>query len=124
MSGMTILCVEDRSEYMATLTCMLEGIGYEVLPARNRGRRSMCLPIGQLTGSCWNITCRMQPHDVARAIESNAARRSGSLFDGVSNQTAIMLRFFDAYLRNMERVGDELEDLEHEPGSDTSDKRF
>lgn len=35
MSGMTILCVEDQSEYMATLTCMLEGIGYDVLPASN-----------------------------------------------------------------------------------------
>jgi len=61
MSGMTILCVEDRSEYMATLTCMLEGIGYEVLPARNRGQAIDVLAHRTIDGSCWNITCRMQP---------------------------------------------------------------
>ncbi len=35
MSRMTILCVEDQSEYMATLTYMLEGIGYDEVPASN-----------------------------------------------------------------------------------------
>ncbi len=33
MSGMTILCIEDQFDNMATLTCMLEGIGYEVIAA-------------------------------------------------------------------------------------------
>ena len=35
MSGKTILCVEDQLEHMARLTYMLEGIGYEVMPASN-----------------------------------------------------------------------------------------
>jgi CheY-like chemotaxis protein len=38
MSGLTILCVEDRSDYMAILTAMLEGIGYDVIPARSKGQ--------------------------------------------------------------------------------------
>ena len=37
-----VLCVEDQPEYMAMLTTMLEGIGYEVIPHATRGRRSIC----------------------------------------------------------------------------------
>jgi CheY-like chemotaxis protein len=35
MSGMKILCVENRPEDMAVLAYMLKGIGYEVMPAVN-----------------------------------------------------------------------------------------
>jgi len=38
MSGMKILCVEDQPEDMAVLAYMLEGIGYEVMPARTGGQ--------------------------------------------------------------------------------------
>lgn len=38
MCAMKILCVEDHPEYLAILTCALERIGYEVMPARNEGQ--------------------------------------------------------------------------------------
>jgi len=113
MSGMTILCVEDRSEYMATLTCMLEGIGYEVLPARNRGQAIDVLAHRTIDGVLLEYNLPDAAGTTLRAqLKAMRPDVPVLLFDGVSNQTGIMLRFFDAYLRNMERVGDELEDLE------------
>jgi len=113
MSGMTILCVEDRSEYMATLTCMLEGIGYEVLPARNRGQAIDVLAHRTIDGVLLEYNLPDAAGTTLRAqLKAMRPDVPVLLVDGVSNQTAIMLRFFDAYLRNMERVGDELEDLE------------
>jgi DNA-binding response OmpR family regulator len=34
------------------------------------------------------------------------------LFAGIGRQTEFMLRFFDAYLRNTDRVGDDLGDID------------
>jgi len=98
---------------MATLTCMLEGIGYEVLPARNRGQAIDVLAHRTIDGVLLEYNLPDAAGTTLRAqLKAMRPDVPVLLFDGVSNQTAIMLRFFDAYLRNMERVGDELEDLE------------
>jgi len=113
MSGMRILCVEDQSEYMATLTCMLEGIGYEVMPASNGGQAIDLLANQTVDGVLpeYNL-----PDGVGTALRAQLKAIRPDipvlLFDGIGSQTPFMLRFFDAYLRNMERVGDELGDLE------------
>ncbi|MFZ0420795.1 MAG: response regulator [Candidatus Sulfotelmatobacter sp.] len=112
MSGMTILCVEDRSEYMAMLTCMLEGIGYEVLPARNRGQAIDVLAHRTIDGVLLEYNLADAAGTTLRAqLEAMRPDVPVLLFDGVGSQTPVMLRFFDAYLRNMERV-EELGDLE------------
>jgi CheY-like chemotaxis protein len=103
MGGMKILCVEDHPEYMAILTCALEGIGYEVMSARDEGQAIQLLT--------------KQPIDGV-LLEDNLSEAAGStlrsklkairpeipilLFAGVGKQTTHMLRFFDAYLRNVE----------------------
>jgi len=113
MSGMKILCVEDQSDYMATLTCMLEGIGYEVLPASNRGQALNLLANQTIDG----VLLEYNLEDVAGTqlrAQLKAMRPDVPvlLFDGIGSQTPIMLRFFDAYLRNPNLVGNQLGDLE------------
>ena len=113
MSGMTILCVEDQSEYMATLTCMLEGIGYEVLPASNRGEAIDLLARQTIDGVLLEYNLQDETGTALRAqLKAMRPDVPVLLFDGVGSQTPVMLRFFDAYLRNMDRVGDGLGDLE------------
>jgi CheY-like chemotaxis protein len=113
MSGMTILCVEDQSDNMATLTCMLEGIGYEVMPASS-AKQAMDLFAKQSVDGVlleYNL-----PDAVGTSLRADLKALRPDvpvlLFDGIGSQTPVMLRFFDAYLRNMDRVGVELGDLE------------
>jgi DNA-binding NtrC family response regulator len=113
MSGMKILCVEDQSEYMAALMCMLEGIGYEVVPA-NSGEQAMDLLASRsIDGVLLEYNLRDAASTELRA-ELKAIRPDIPvlLFDGIGSQTPIMLRFFDAYLRNPEQAGNGLGDLE------------
>jgi CheY-like chemotaxis protein len=113
MSGMTILCIEDQSEYMATLTCMLEGIGYEVLPASNGGQAIDFLTSQAVDGVLLEYNLQDAAGTELRAqLKAIRPDIPVLLFDGIGSQTPFMLRFFDAYLRNAERVGDELGDLE------------
>lgn len=113
MSGMTILCVEDQSEYMAALTCMLEGIGYEVMPASNGGEAMDLLANQAVDGVLleYNLpdAASIQLRAQLKAIRPDVPVL---LFEGIGSQTPMMLRFFDAYLRNTERMGAELGDLE------------
>ena len=113
MSRMTILCVEDQSEYMATLTYMLEGIGYDVVPASNGIQAINLLAKQTIDG----VLLEYNLPDAASAelrAQLKAIRPDVPvlLFDGIGSQTPGMLRFLDAYLRNVERVGNELGDLE------------
>ena len=113
MSGMKILCVEDHPDYMAMLTCMLEGIGYEVMPASNGGQAIDLLTKQAIDGvllednlpDAAGTTLRSE----LKAIRPNIPVL---LFAGVGRQTPLMLRFFDAYLRNVERFGCGSRDLE------------
>ncbi|MFZ0199975.1 MAG: response regulator [Candidatus Sulfotelmatobacter sp.] len=113
MSGMTILCVEDQSEYMMVLSCMLEGIGYEVVPA-STGEQAIDLLANQaIDGVLLEYNLPNTASSELRAqLKSIRPDVPILLFDGIGSQTPVMLRFFDAYLRNAERVGNELGDLE------------
>ncbi len=113
MSGMKILCVEDQPEYLAILTAALEGIGYEVMPARNGGQAIDLFTKQAIDGvlvednlpGATGTTLRTK----LKAIHPDIPVL---LFTGITRQTPFMLRFFDSYLRNPERVGDGLGDLE------------
>jgi len=113
MSGMKILCVEDQCDYMAMLTCMLEGIGYEVMPASNEGQAIDAISKESVDGVLLEHNL---PHAGGAALRAKlkAARPDIPvlLFAGVGDETPFMLRFFDAYLRNAERFGDSIGDLD------------
>ena len=77
MSGMKILCVEDQPEDMAVLAYMLEGIGYEVMPARTGGQAIDLLTKQAIDGVL--LECDLPDATgatSARQAESNTARRS------------------------------------------------
>jgi len=107
MNGMKILCVEDQPECMATLTCMLEGIGYEVMAATS-GRQAVDLMTQQA------IDGVLLEYDLPDATGTDLRARLKKIHPdvpmlilaGVGTQTTFMLRFFDAYLRNGERHED------------------
>lgn len=113
MSGMTILCVVDQFESMATLTCMLEGIGYEVMPAANAKQAIDLFANQPVDGVLLKYNL---PDAVGTSLraEFKAIRPDVPvlLFDGIGSQTPVMLRFFDAYLRNTDRLGSDIGDLE------------
>ena len=103
MCGMKILCVEDHPEYMAIVTCALEGIGYEVMPARNEGQAIHLLTKQPIDG----VLLKDNLPDVTGGVLRSKLKAIRPeipilLFAGVGKQTTHMLRFFDAYLRNVE----------------------
>jgi CheY-like chemotaxis protein len=113
ISGMRILCIEDQPEDMATLTHMLQGIGYEVMPATS-GREAIDLLTKQAIDGVlleYNI-----PEGIGGELRAELKRIRPEVpvlvFAGVGSQTPFMLRFFDAYLRNSERFEDGPGDFE------------
>ncbi len=113
MNDMKILCIEDQPDSMELLTNMLEGIGYEVLPARD-GEQALNLITQQ---SVHGVLLEYDLSDVTGATlraQLKAIRPNIPvlLFAGVGRQTPFMLRFFDAYLRNADQMGDKLRDLD------------
>ena len=113
MSGMKILCVEDHPDYMAMLTCMLEGIGYEVMPASNRVQAIDLLTKQAIDGVLLECNLPDAAGTTLRAqLKAIRPDIPVLLFAGIGSQTPFMLRFFDAYLRNGERFGDRLGDLD------------
>jgi CheY-like chemotaxis protein len=112
MSGMKILCVEDQPEYMAMLTCALEGIGYEVMPA-STGVQAIDLLTRQAVDGVLVEDNLLDTSGIMLRAKLKAIRPNLPVlrFAGVSRQTPFLLRFFDAYLRDTERVGDDLGDL-------------
>jgi len=113
MSRMKILCVEHEPEYMATLACMLEGIGYEVMAATN-GKQAIDLVSQQ------SIDGVLLEYDLPDATGTNLRAKLKRIhpdvpmlvFAGVGVQTPFMLRFFDAYLRNGEHCEGRWADFE------------
>jgi CheY-like chemotaxis protein len=101
MSGMKILCVENRPEDMAVLARMLERIGYEVMPAINGGEAVDLLSKQAIDGVL--LEYNLPDATGATIREQLKAIRPDIpvlLFTGVGAQTPFMLRFFDAYLRD------------------------
>ena len=115
MDGIKVLCVENHPEHMATLQCMLEGIGCEVMPATN-AVEALDLLANQavdgillednLPGAC-SSEVRIQMKIIRPDIPI-------FLFTGVGRQTPFMVRFFDAYLRRREQIGDIPENVDRE----------
>lgn len=103
MSEMKILCVEDRPDDMAILTCALEGIGYEVMPANNEGQAVHLMTERSVDG----VVLEDNLSDVSGAklrskLKAIRPEIPILLFSGVGKQTTSLLRCFDAYLRNVE----------------------
>ena len=109
MSGMKILCVENRPEDMAVLEHMLERIGYEVMQAINGGEAVDLFSKQAIDGVLLEYNL---PDATGAAIrEQLKAIRPDIpvlLFTGVGTQTPFMLRFFDAYLRDRRTFRDAL----------------
>lgn len=104
MSGMKILCVEDQPEDMAVLAYMLEGIGYEVMPARTGGQAIDLFTRQTIDGVL--LECNLPDATGATLRAKLKAIRPDvpiMLFAGIGSDTPFMLRFFDAYLRKAER---------------------
>lgn len=105
MTGMKILCVENQPEDMAVLTYMLKGIGYEVMPASNGEQAIDMLAQEAIDGILLEYNL---PDSSGTAVRTRMKAIRPDipvlLFDGVSRQTPFMLRFFDAYLRNGNRI--------------------
>ena len=113
MSGMKILCVEDQPEYMAMLTCMLEGVGYEVMPATSSRQAIDLLTHQTIDGVLLEYNLPGAAGTTLRAkLKEMRPDIPVLLFSGVSNQTPFMVRFFDAYLRKAERFGCGLGDVD------------
>jgi CheY-like chemotaxis protein len=112
MSVMTILCVEDQPDNMATLVCMLVGIGYEVVPVSSGRQAIEAFRNESIDGVLVEYNLPSAASGELRA-QLKAIRPDVPvlLFDGISSQTPLMVRFFDAYLREMDWVG-EMGDLE------------
>ena len=113
MSGMKILCVEDQPEDMAILAYMLEGIGYEVMPASNGGEAIDLLTKQAIDGVL--LECNLPDSTGPMLRTKLKAIRPDvpiMLFTGIGSQTPFMLRFFDAYLRFGEGFADRLGDLD------------
>jgi CheY-like chemotaxis protein len=111
MSG-KILCVEDQPEDMAILAYMLEGIGYEVMPARNEGQ-AIDLFTKQAIDEVL-LECNLPDATGTTLRAKLKAIRPDvpiMLFAGIGSQTPFMLRSFDAYLRNGEGFTDSLGDV-------------
>ncbi len=113
MGGMKILCIEDQPETMATLTCMLEGIGYQVTPATSGGQAVDLLTTESIDGVLLEYDL---PGGVGTDLRARLKRIRPEvpvlLFAGIGPQTPFMVRFFDAYLRNGDRLGDGAGDIE------------
>ena len=109
MSGMKILCVENRPEEMAVRAQLLQRIGYEVMPAIDGGEAIDLLSTQAVDGVL--LEYNLPDATGATVREQLKAIRPDVpvlLFTGISTQTPIMLRFFDAYLRDRQKFGDSM----------------
>jgi CheY-like chemotaxis protein len=104
---MKILCVENQAEDMTVLTCMLEGIGYEVMTATNGGQALDLFSKQAIDGVLVDYNLPDASGTTVRAqLKGIRPDVPILVFEGVGSQTPFMLRFFDSYLRNAEGFDD------------------
>jgi two-component system, sensor histidine kinase and response regulator len=111
MDGMTVLCVESQVESLRTLRGMLEGFGYEVVDATT-GRQALDLLARR------RVDGVLLEYDLPDATGATVRAQMKQirpdvpvvLFAGVGSQTPILLRFFDSYLRDEQRMEARFED--------------
>ncbi len=113
MSNLRVLCVEDQPAYMEALRCMLEATGYEVTPATTASQAVHLL-------TTLPVHAVLLEYDLSDA-SSSAVRAEMKrikpdvpvlLFAGVGSQTPFLLRFFDSFLRNLERPDGTFEEVD------------
>jgi DNA-binding response OmpR family regulator len=100
METMKVLCVEHCPSSLHTLRWMLEGAGYEVLPASN-GQDAVSLFSAQ--GVHGVLLEYDLPDKTGASVREEMKRINPDipvlLFSGVGAQTPMLLRFFNAYVR-------------------------
>lgn len=113
MNNITVLCVENKLDYLYALTHMLEAAGYEVMPATT-GTQGLSVLISQ------PIDAVLLEYDLpdasGSAIRDEMKRIKPEvpilLFAGVGSQTPFLLRFFDSYIRDAETSGWRVQDYD------------
>jgi CheY-like chemotaxis protein len=116
---MNILCVENEPENLALLTCMLEGIGYDVTPATS-GDQALDLFINQEKEIDGVLLEYNLPHQTGAEVRAQLKMIQPEvpvlLLEAMPSETPSvvrsLVRSFDAYLRNAERSADGCEELE------------
>jgi len=107
MSARKILCVENEPENLAILTVMLEGIGYEVMPATSSTQALDVLMAEAIDGVLLEYNLPDESIvDLRTHLKEIQPDIPVLLFEGIGSQTPFMVRFLDAYLRNGERYTD------------------
>jgi DNA-binding response OmpR family regulator len=113
MSVAKILCVEHHPEYLDALEYMLEGAGYDVVPARSGAQALVLFANLNVQGVLLEYDL---PDITGGTLRSEMKRIKPEvpilLFSGVGSQTPFLLRFFDSYLRNAEDPERAFHDLE------------
>jgi DNA-binding response OmpR family regulator len=104
MSTVRVLCVENHLEYLYALTYMLEMAGYEVVSATTGNQGLSMLATQPIQGVLLEYDL---PDSTGAAVRAEMKRIKPEvpvlLFAGLGSQTPFLLRFFDSYLRNVER---------------------
>jgi DNA-binding response OmpR family regulator len=104
MNTMKVLCVEHSQPCMQTLCWMLEGAGYEVLPASNAEEAMSLFNAQSVQGVLVEYDL---PDKNGMSVREELQRINPDvpvlLFSGLGPQTPMLLRFFNACVR--ERVG-------------------
>jgi DNA-binding response OmpR family regulator len=113
MNEIRVLCVENHPEYMGALKYMLERAGYEVTPATTGDQALRLLTTLHVDGVLLEHDL---PDVTGSALRAEMKRIKPDvpvlMFAGVGSQTPFLLRFLNAYLRNLERPESVFRDLE------------
>jgi len=98
---MRILCVENRSDHMATLKDGLERTGFEVITAATAEEALGLLMTELIEGVLLEYDL---PGATGAAVRADMKLLRPDvpilLFNGISSQTPFLLRFFASYLRD------------------------
>jgi DNA-binding NtrC family response regulator len=104
MSPIKLLCVENDPDYMDVLKHMLEEAGYEVITAASGEKALDLLAKQRIDGVLLEYDL---PDAAGTAVRISMKQVKPEvpvlLFSGIGSQTPFLLRFFDAYLRNLEK---------------------
>ncbi len=113
MSAVKVLCVENHVEYLDALKYMLETAGFEVVSATTGSQGLSMLMKNPIQGVLLEYDL---PDATGAAVRAEMKRVKPDvpvlLFAGIGSQTPFLLRFFDSYLRNVERPEGAFQDLE------------
>ena len=112
MAKIKVLCVESNTENLSVLKCLLEKQGYTVIPAVT-GKQALDLIAEQPIDG---VLLEYELSDASGTTVRSQIKRTKPdvpvlLFAGVGEQTPILIRFFDAYLRDAGFSDDVLDSL-------------